>query len=191
MSYLAVAGVYLFDLIFGLYLLALMLRFLLQRAGADFYNPVCQFLATVTNPVLRPLRRYVPNYRGIDGSSVVVLIGLQLIASCLKMLLTNGYLPSPQGLPFIIAAELLELVIWIYIIVIIVRAVISLINPGTYSPIVVLLHELSEPLQRPIRYRLPTTYGGIDWSPLVVLIVLQLTLILVVAPLRDIGRYLA
>ncbi len=190
MDYVTAATVYLVKLVFGLYLLAVMLRFLLQWIGADFYNPVCQFLVAITNPALRPLRRWVPNYRGIDGAAAVVLILLQLIASCLTMVLTVGRLPSPMGLPFIVIAELFELLIWIYIIVILARAVISLIKPGVYSPVVVLLYQISEPLQRPIRYRLPV-YGGIDWSPLVALVALQLALILIVAPLRDLGRYLA
>ena len=59
---LSIAGTYLLQTLFGLYMLAILLRFLLQIARADFYNPICQAIVKVTNPALRPLRRIIPGW---------------------------------------------------------------------------------------------------------------------------------
>jgi YggT family protein len=189
-NYLVNAGIYLINIVFGLYLLAIMLRFLLQTVRADFYNPICQFLITVTNPALKPLRRWIPGYMGIDWPSILLMILLQLLEICLIALLMSGDIPSPISIPVIIAAKLLELLVWVYIFIIIIQAVISWIQPGSYSSFTVLLYQLSDPLVRPIRRFIPAT-GGIDWSPLAILILLNLALMLLVAPLSDLGRYLS
>lgn len=189
-GYFTNAGIFLINLVFGLYLAAVMLRFLLQTIRADFYNPICQFLITVTNPALKPLRRWIPGYMGIDWPSILLLILLQLLEICLVALLISGHIPSLISMPVIIASKLLGLLIWIYIIIIIIQAVISWVQPGSYSPFTVLLYQLSDPLVRPVRRYIPVT-GGIDWSPFVVLILLNLALILLVAPLQDWGRYLS
>lgn len=189
-SYFSNAGIFIINIVFGLYLAAVMLRFLLQTIRADFYNPICQFLITVTNPALKPLRRWIPGYMGIDWPSILLLVLLQLLEICLIALLISGHIPSLISMPVIIASKLLGLLIWIYIIIIIIQAVISWIQPGSYSPFTVLLYQLSDPLVRPVRRYIPVT-GGIDWSPFVVLISLNLALILLVAPLQDWGRYLS
>jgi YggT family protein len=64
--YLSTASAFLIDTVFGLYILLVLLRFLLQLARADFYNPICQFLVKATNPPLKPLRRIIPGLWKID-----------------------------------------------------------------------------------------------------------------------------
>lgn len=189
-NYLINAGVYLINILFGLYLLAVMLRFLLQLIRADFYNPICQFLITVTNPALRPLRRWIPGYMGIDWPSILLMFLLKLVEICFIALLVSGQLPSAISFPVIIVSKLLEMVVYIYIVIIIVQAVISWVQPSSYSPFTVLLYQLSEPLIRPVRRYIPTA-GGIDFSPFIILILLNLLLILLVAPLQDWGSYLS
>lgn len=189
-NYLVNAGVYLISIVFGLYILAVMLRYILQTIHADFYNPICQFLVTVTNPALKPLRRWIPGYFRIDWPSILLLFLLQLLKVCLISLLLTGQIPNPISLPVIIAANLLNMLIWIYIIVIIIQAVFSWVQPGSYSPFTVLLYQLSDPLVRRIRRHVPAA-GGIDWSLLLVLILLNLALILLIAPLQDWGNYLS
>lgn len=189
-NYLMNAGIYLINLLFGLYLLAVMLRFLLQTIRADFYNPICQFLVTVTNPALKPLRRWVPGYRGIDWPSILLMFLLQAIEICLVALLVSGQIPVAISFPIIIASKLLVLLIYIYIFVIIIQAIISWVQPGSYSPFTILLYQLSDPLVKPIRRYIPAT-GGIDWSPFVILILLNLALMLLARPLQDWGSYLS
>ena len=59
------------------YMTIVLLRFLLQLARADFYNPISQFVVKATNPPLRPLRRFIPGWSGIDGSSLVLAVLIQ------------------------------------------------------------------------------------------------------------------
>lgn len=188
-AYLINAAEYLISIVFLLYILAVMLRFLLQLVRADFYNPVSQFLITVTNPVLRYLRRWIPGYKGIDWPSILLLIVLKGIELCLLALLKTGTVPAIAGLLILIIAHLLKMMIWIYIIIIILQALISWINPGAYNPVTVLMYQLTDPLLRRLRRYIPPA-GGLDWSPLVALIGLNLLLMILIAPLQDLGNVL-
>jgi len=189
-TYLTHAGEYLITLLFTLYMLAVILRFLLQYVRADFYNPISQLLVKVTNPLLRPLRRWIPGYAGIDWPSVLLLITLQTIELCLVALLKTHGLPMFPGLIILVFAHLLKLTVYLFLIVIIIQAISSWINPGAYSPITVLMYQLTTPLIRPIQKFIPPA-GGMDWSPFVALIILQLILILFIAPLQDYGNLMA
>jgi YggT family protein len=189
-NYLINAGVYLINILFGLYILVVMLRFLLQTIRADFYNPICQFLVTVTNPALKPLRKWIPGYMGIDWPSILLMVTLQLIEVCLIALLLSGQIPAMISLPVIIVSKLLKLLIYTYIVIIVIQAIISWVQPGSYSPFTVLLYQMSDPLVKPIRRHIPAA-GGIDWSIFLVLILLNLALMLLVAPLQDLGSHLS
>lgn len=189
-NYLANAGEYLITLILGLYILAVMLRFLLQIVRADFYNPVSQLIVTVTNPTLRPLRKFIPGFAGIDWPSIILLCLLQGIEICLIALMKIGSIPAITGLLVLIFAHLIKLVIFIYIVLIIIQVIISWVNPGAYSPMTIIIYQLTDPVMRPVRRVIPVA-GGLDWSPLVVLICLNLLLMLVVAPLQDLGNGLS
>ncbi len=188
-AYFIQAGVFLIEVFFGLYLLAIMLRFMLQQVRAEYHSPVSQLLVKVTQPALTPLRRYIPDYMGIDWSSVLLLFFVQGVELCLVALMVLGGLPALTGLLILILAHLLQLVIYVYLFIILVQVIISWINPGAYNPITIMMHQLSAPVLRPVRQIVPPA-GGFDWSPLVVLIIINLALILAVAPLMDVGNRL-
>ncbi len=189
-GYLTQAGVFLIEIIFGLYLLAVILRFLLARVRADFYNPLSQFIVKVTNPAIKPLRRLVPGYLGIDWPSIILLLAVQCLEIILISLIASGRIPAPLGLFVLTIAYLIKEIIYIFLFIILIQVIISWINPGAYNPITVLLYQLSDPILKPARKLIPPA-GGFDWSPLVVLIGLQLLIILLVSPLMDLGRQLS
>ena len=189
-SYLGDALLYLVNTIFSIYILLVALRFLLQTVRADTHNPLSQFLLQATGPPLRLLRRLIPGFAGVDWSCIILLLSLQAVELYLTGLIAFGSSPAFPGLVLLSSAELLKLIIYIFMFVIFVQIILSWINPGTYNPITVLLYQLSEPLLRPARRILPPTYG-IDFSPILVFIVLQLSLILLVRPLAELGRALA
>jgi YggT family protein len=157
--------------LFSLYVLVLMLRFLLAWVRADFYNPVSQFLVKATNPLLVPLRRLIPPVGGIDMASVVLMLAVQMLAIALILLLRGGGI-SIQALIFISLAELTDLAFKVFIYGIVIQALLSWINPGTYNPAVNLLHALTEPVLRPLRGLLPPI-GGMDLSPLLAVLALE------------------
>src|SRR4030067_344321 len=108
-SYLSEAAIFLIDILLGLYLIAILLRFLLQRIKADYYNPVSQLLVTVTNPLMRPLRRWIPGYLGIDWSSILLLLLIQGMELGLIALLRTGHTPSMAGLAVMTFCHLIRI----------------------------------------------------------------------------------
>jgi len=77
------ALLFLINALFGVYIICLMLRFLLQWVKADFYNPVCQVLMRITNPGLLTLRRFIPGLFGLDLAAVVLMLIAQVAALAL------------------------------------------------------------------------------------------------------------
>ncbi len=189
MSYLVQAGATLVQFVIGIYLLLVLLRFLFQLVRADFHNPISQTIVTLTNPPLRLLRRIVPGYAGVDWPSILLLILIQAVELCLLALLITGELPTIPGLMVLTIANLLKLTAYIFIFLIFLGVIISWISPGAYNPITVLIHQLTNPLLHPVRRRLPPM-GGLDWSPMIVLLGIYLFLTLIVAPLLDYGNAL-
>jgi len=86
-------------------------------------------------------------------------------------------------------AVLLSYVLTIYIWIIIVRALISWVSPDPYNPIVQILYRITEPVLAPVRYRMPD-FGGIDISPIVVLLVIFFLQSFLVSSLFDMARML-
>lgn len=187
--YLSNATVYLLDTVFTIYLTLILLRFLFQLVRADFYNPVSQFIVKATNPPLIPLRRIIPGLKGIDVAAIVLMIVLQTGALYL-IHLSAGRPILPGGLIVLSLADLMSLLLNLFLITILIQVILSWVNPGVRNPIVSLLYSLNEPLLRPARRVLPAI-SGIDFSPLIVLIAIQLTKILLLAPIRDVGMRLA
>jgi YggT family protein len=188
-SYAGNAGVFLVQTLFGLYTGAVMLRFLLALVRADFYNPISQFLVKVTNPPLKPLRRIIPGVLGIDLASVMLMLALQAVELILIGAI-KGFGMHPVGLAVLAVTELLSMLINIYFISILIQVILSWVNPGSYNPAVALLYSLNNPLLGRARRLLPPIHG-FDLSPILVIIALQLILMLLIAPLTDLGRGLA
>jgi len=188
-GYGAQAIQFLITTIFSMYLVAIMLRILLQMTRADFYNPVSQFLVKVTNPPLIPLRRIIPGLMGIDIAAVVLLLVIMMLELFLIVLVNNGSISLP-GLVVISIAKLLDLLLDVYFYSIMIQVLMSWINPGTYNPVVSLLYSINDPLLRRARRLLPPV-SGFDFSPIIVLILLKLVAILMVQPIASIGGRLA
>lgn len=172
-SYFSEAGVFLINVIFGFCILMVMLRFMLQIVRADFHNPVSQFLVKVTSPALKPLRRIIPGFSGIDMSAIVLLLALKFVEQLLTFLMMGSGVHI-GALIIVSITGLISLALYIYIIGIFVQVIFSWIQPGTHNPIIILLYQLTEPVMRPARRILPPM-SGLDLSPLIAIIVLQLT----------------
>jgi len=171
MSYFTNAGLLLLNVLFSLYIYAVLLRFLLQWVRADFYNPLAQALVVVTNPPLKPLRRIIPGLYGVDLASVVLLLLLQgTYDILLATLLDQPLLPMVLIIRTIFGLANSTLNLYLFSILIVV--ILSWINPYP-NAVSQLLNRLTGPLLRPVRQRLPTA-GGIDFSPMVVMLGLVL-----------------
>lgn len=184
-GYLSNPVAFLIDTLFSLYILVVMLRFLLQWVRADFYNPISQFLVRITQPALKPLRRVIPGFAGIDLSSVVLMVILQMVSLALVMVV-YGHTPP---LPYLIIRtpeELLSMLLNIYLVAIIIQALLSWVQPNSYHPAMILLYSLTEPVLRPFRQVIPVI-GGIDLSPLGALLAIQILKMLILPPLEQLS----
>ncbi|MCM8855989.1 MAG: YggT family protein [Candidatus Thiodiazotropha sp.] len=181
-NYLTNPLVFLVQTLFGLYILAVLLRFLLQLGRADFYNPISQFLVKVTNPPLKILLRIIPGIGGIDLSSIILAWLLKAIEILLILVISGSAVnllgPIVWALP-----ELVELMINIYLFAILIQVILSWVSPGSYNPASALLYSITGPVMRPAQKLLPPT-GGIDLSPMLVMIGLVLLKMLLLPPLR-------
>jgi YggT family protein len=201
MSYIANALIVVLDLVFGFFILLVLLRFLFQLARASFYNPLAQFIVTFTNPLLKPLRRIVPGFFGIDFASVVLLLALQIAEIYLVGTQTgipsvfgwtsSGAAPAFLGVLVLAIAMLIQLTLWIYLIAIFVRVILSWFTPyGARTPAGDLLYGLTEPLMYPAR-RMVRPINGLDLSPMLVILLLYVSLHLIVSPLMALGTQLS
>ncbi|MGR9012527.1 MAG: YggT family protein [Gammaproteobacteria bacterium] len=184
-SYMTDPAIFVIDSLFSLYILAVLLRFLLQWCGADFYNPISQFLVKATHPPLKLLRRFVPSIGKIDTSSLVLVLSLQMLAD-FSILLLKGIAISIGALTILSLTQLVSLLINIFIYAVFARAILSWINPGSFNATSSILHSLTEPLLDLCRKFIPDL-GGIDLSPLAALMLLQLAKMVVLPPLHQLA----
>ena len=189
-GYFAQAIIFLVKLFFDIYILALILRYLLTIVRVDSLNPLSTLIMKVTNPLLKPLRRTIPGYFGIDWASIISLFLVQAIEIILVALIITGGIPAFSGLTMLTIAYLLRTILYIYLFIIIIQVIISWINPNVYNPITTIMYQISEPILKPIRQFIPSS-GGLDFSPLVALIIINLLMILIISPLMDIGQKLS
>lgn len=175
------------DTLTTLYTGAVMLRLLLQLVKADYYNPICQFVVKVTHPVLRPLRRAIPSIGRFDTASLVLMLAVQTIALIALSSLQGAELPAFGGVLVLAAMRTVELFFDLYVGIILGSALLSWISPHSHSPVASLLYSLSEPVLEPVRRLLPAI-GGLDLSPLVALMALELARMLSLPLLQQLFR---
>ena len=168
-------AVFLISTLFSLYIGAVLLRFLLALVRADFYNPLSQFLVKITNPVLVPLRRFIPPVGKIDSASLVLAFTLKLIAATLLMSI-QGLDAGVGGLLLAVLADLIRTVVWIFMVALIIQAIMSWVGNSYGNPLGSLLDSLTAPILDPIRKFVPLI-GMVDLSPLVAILLLQVVLI--------------
>jgi YggT family protein len=185
-SYVTNPMIFIIDTVLSLYILAVLLRFLLQWCGAEFYNPISQFLVKITHPPLRLLRRFVPPVGKIDTSSLVLLLGLQMLSD-FSILMLSGVTRSIGELTLLSIAELISLLLNVYVFAVFARALLSWFDPGSFRAASSILYSLTEPLLDTCRRFIPD-FAGVDLSPLVALMLLQLTKMVILPPLHELAN---
>ena len=163
---------YLLQTVLSLYLVAMLLRFLLQLVRADFYNPISQFLVKITNPLVIPLRRVLPGYGGIDVASLVLALLIQLIAIVSMLALHGAGMPGVVQLVLWSVLGVVGLLVNIYFFALLAMIILSWIAPGSGHPALHLLYQITEPVMAPFRKMLPPM-GGMDFSPILVFILIN------------------
>jgi YggT family protein len=175
---LSQAGIFLVETFFGLFALALLLRFILQAVRAPARNPLSQFLVSLTGFIVSPVRRVIPGLWGIDLTTLVLALTVKWVEIAL-VLVFRGFAPSLSGLAilailFTAAVALFKLAIYIVLVAVLIYSILSWVSP--HSPAMPLFAALARPFLLWFR-RIPPI-GNVDLSPLFLVVVCQLLLML-------------
>jgi YggT family protein len=167
---------YLISTVFDLYIMAVILRLILQWVRADFYNPLSQFLVKVTSPLLVPLRRMIPSIGRLDTAAVVLVVLLEVLSLFIISSINSLSLSWLQLLGLAIT-KLLMAVLWLYFFLILAVVILSWIGGRMRHPIIPLMYQLTEPVLRPLRKLIPPI-AGMDLSPLIAIIAIRFLILL-------------
>lgn len=184
-SYMTDPIIFLIDTVCSLYILAVVLRFLFQWTKVDFYNPISQFLVKITHPPIKILRRVIPSIGKIDTSSLVLALLLQMLSD-FSILMLKGVFASIPALLILSFTQLIGLLLNVFVFAIFARAILSWFDAANYNPASSILQSLTEPLLLMCRKIIPDL-GGIDLSPLVALVFLQLAKMMILPPLNQLA----
>lgn len=170
----------------NLFVIALLLRFMMQLFRVPFRNPFAQFIVAVTDFAVKPLRRVVPGLIGLDWACLVAAFLTEFV-----VVLATYWL---DGFPFslaggrvwpvmlgLAAVRLFSLAVYLVIGLTLVRAVLSWVN--SHSPLMPVVYGLTEPFLAPLRRIVPMV-ANVDLTPLVLFIISQLILMLPVMALE-------
>lgn len=167
------AVLFLLDTFLGLFVAALLVRFYLQLVRAPARNQISHFIAALTDWIVRPARRVIPGWAGLDLSTLVLAWITQFLLLLVTRLVSTsfgGELPV-LGLAVYAVIALVRTSLYILMGALIVQAVLSWVGPQ--SPVAPVVNALTRPFLRPIQRRLPLV-GNVDLSPLLLLVALQL-----------------
>jgi YggT family protein len=177
---------FLVDLVFGVVVYALLLRFFMQWLRAPFRNPLGQAVVALTDWLVQPLRRVVKGWGGIDWSTLLPAWVLQWAWLVVELaIVRDGSTASAWMLPLGLQAVvvLLKASLTLLIVVLIAQAVLSWVAPD--GPLSGVLNALTFPFLAPLRRRIPLLGGTLDLSPLILIVVVQLVLMVPVAWLEQ------
>lgn len=174
------------DVLFHLFILAALVRFWMQALGAPSRNPIAQFTMALTDFAVKPLRRVIPGFFRLDIASLAAAWAFEFLLQFLLVMLAGG---NPVENPavfsvvlFLALVKLIRLSIYIFMGAIIIQAVLSWVNP--HHPVGPFFQALTRPFLKPFQRAVPPI-GGVDITPVLVLIVFQLILMLPVTYLEQ------
>ena len=157
-----------------LYIFILILRFILQLARADYYNPISQSIVRLTQPVLLPFQKLIPKAGRMDLSPLVVALLLKLGIFAVLIMLAGGSVQVDVVKLLIYAlVGLLDSILNIYFWAVIGSVIISWVAPGSYHPAPQLIGQITEPLFKLAQKVIPPI-GGLDLSPILIFLVIQI-----------------
>lgn len=185
MQYLQNATSYLAEAIIAFAIYVVLLRFWMQWVRADFRNELGGFIISVTNPVIIPLRRVIPSIGTIDTATLLFAYLLCILNFVAQITISGGLGSILDYIPALLVASLgllIKSTIYLFMAAIFISILASWVAPHSYHPILMVLRSISEPLLAPARRVIPPI-GGLDLSPVIVLLFLNVSLIIIVQPL--------
>jgi YggT family protein len=176
---IAQAGMFLLNALIGFLTVALLLRFYMQAFRVSFSNQIGTFIVQLTNWLVKPLRKVLPGFFGLDLASLLPAYLLQVVLLLAVFSLRGAFeMLAPEQLLGLLfwqgALATLRLSIYLLIGALFLQAIISWMSP--YSPLAQPVAQLTRPFLRPIQRFVPPI-AAIDLSPLIAILLAQLVLI--------------
>ncbi len=166
----------------SLFLVIVIMRFLLQVVRADFYNPLSQSIVKITMPLLKPLRKIIPGFLGIDMASVVLILLVQMVTTMVLSVIhgVEGVFTNPLLVLVWGFVGALSIVSNIFFWCMVISIIGSFLAQFSHHPLIMLANQIIEPLAAPIRKIIPPLGGVIDISPIIILLGLKIVDMLIV-----------
>lgn len=178
---------FLINTLFDLALFVLAVRLILAWSGARYYDPITQLVVKLTDFVVKPLRRFLPNLKGIETSTLTLIFILECVKFIIIGSLSMGF-PNLLGIGVLSIADGARLFVQTFFYAILIQALMSWVQPT--SPLNNVLYQVTVPILRPFQRLFPLV-AGMDISPIPAMIFLQLLLIVMVNPLMNLGLSLS
>lgn len=171
---------FLLKAVIDLFVLAALVRFFLQYFRAPFRNPLSEFVVALTDFAVKPLRRIIPGWQGLDLASLLLALSLEILLVLILLGLKSVpiWTAGPHIIPVVVLLAIINLLkycIYLIIAAVFIQAILSWVNP--YSPFSSVLESITRPFMRPLRKLVPMV-GRVDLSPLVLFLICQLILML-------------
>lgn len=151
----------------------LLLRFLLQASGADYYNPISQSVVRFTQVPLAPVQKLVPRIGRLDISPLVLAFVVKVAVVVAIIFFTQGNVPNMLGAALFGLFGVLDGILTIYFWAVIGSVILSWVAPNSYHPGPQLIMQITEPVFSLARKVIPPI-GGLDLSPILIFLVIQI-----------------
>ena len=181
------ALLFLISTLFDLYIFILIVRLILVYIGSNYYDPVTQFITKLTDFIIKPLRRILPNFKRFETASFMLIIILEMVKFFFISMLSMGF-PNLIGLFILSLGDILKMVLNVFFYAILLQAILSWLQPAAAFNHV--LYRFTAPILRPFQRFIPPI-NGVDIAPIPALIILQLLVIMIANPLMTMGLGIA
>lgn len=181
------AFLFLLNTFFDMYVTILIVRIMLQLGQVNLFNPIAQFIHRLTTPLVTPCQRVLPRVAGIDLAVVALIVAIMMLKFTLLAFFSKGMLPGLHVLLIVSIASSLDQVVMIFFYAILIAVILSWLAPMSGpSPLTDLLYRVTEPLLGPAR-RYSPDLGGLDVSPIIVMLALQVIRMIFIQPLYQLA----
>jgi YggT family protein len=177
------ALIFLVNALFDIYLFILVIRLILVWVGANYFDPITQFIVKMTDFIVKPIRRRIPNVQRVEIATLIVILLLEICKFSFFTLLSAGVF-NMGGILLLSMGDILKQIIQAFFYAIILQIILSWVQPASNASY--LLMQVTAPIIRPL-HRLVPNVGGFDITPIPALLLLQLLQIIIVQPILAMG----
>lgn len=170
------------NFIFDTYIFILLVRFLLQKLGANWHSPILHLVIKLTQPIVSPMRKIFPQIKGFELAILVPMLLLEWLEVILLMWLKFHAFPGISGSLLVAVGMLGNKIVNLYFFAIIINAIMSWVPAIQHSPIAGIITTITNPPLALARRFIPLI-AGLDLSPIPVLIFVKLLTLLIFNPI--------